>query len=40
MMAMDYQVDEVDAITGPAIGHPSSARSAPSTSSASTCSRT
>ena len=25
MMEMDYQVDEVDAITGPAIGHPSSA---------------
>jgi 3-hydroxyacyl-CoA dehydrogenase len=25
MMDMDYQVDEVDAITGPAIGHPSSA---------------
>jgi len=25
MMEMDYQVDEVDAITGPAMGHPSSA---------------
>jgi 3-hydroxyacyl-CoA dehydrogenase len=25
MMEMDYQVDEVDAITGPAIGHPGSA---------------
>jgi len=25
MMDMDYQVDEVDAITGPAMGHPSSA---------------
>jgi 3-hydroxyacyl-CoA dehydrogenase len=25
MVDMDYQVDEVDAITGPAIGHPSSA---------------
>jgi 3-hydroxyacyl-CoA dehydrogenase len=25
MMDMDYQIDEVDAITGPAMGHPSSA---------------
>ncbi len=25
MMEMDYQVDEVDAITGPAMGHPGSA---------------